>query len=102
MKKKSNNKTALLDNKNKEIIKKQKNNYKINKYEKFLTNMNEIKNKYYSNYYDYFLKSKNFNNTLTKIVLDINFKLVVALIKKVIEVGHYLIIKIIICHKKYQ
>ena len=66
MKKKSNNKTALLDNKNKEIIKKHKNNYKINKYEKFLTNMNEIKNKYYSNYYDYFLKSKNFNNTLTK------------------------------------
>jgi len=66
IKKKSTNKTAFLDNKNKEIIKKHKNNYKTNKYEKFLTNMNEIKNKYYSNYYDYFLKSKNFNNTLMK------------------------------------
>jgi len=66
LKKKSNNKAALMDNKNKEKGKKLKNSYKKNKYEKFLTNMNEIKNKYYSNYYDYFLKSKNFNSTLTK------------------------------------
>ena len=38
------------------------NNIKSNKYDKFLTNMNEMKNKYFSNYYDYFIKTKIINN----------------------------------------
>ena len=39
-------------------------NLKTNKYDKFLTNMNEIKNKYFSNYYEYFIKTKIINNTI--------------------------------------
>ena len=59
------NKTKLIDSKKHEFSKNVKNN-KINKHEKFLTNINEKKNKYFSNYYDYFTKIQNFNNTLTK------------------------------------
>ena len=62
--KSSKNKTTLIDNKEQEHSKNVKNN-KINKFEKVLTNMNEIKKNNFSNYYDYFIK-KNFNNTLTK------------------------------------
>ena len=51
-----NNKNILKYNKN--------NNIKSNKYDKFLTNMNEMKNKYFSNYYDYFIKTKIINNSI--------------------------------------
>ena len=63
---KGNSKTSFLDNKkNNDILKYTKNynnNIKSNKYDKFLTNMNEMKNKYFSNYYDYFIKTKIINN----------------------------------------
>ena len=66
LKKKSNSKTSFFDNrKSNDIIKYSKNynnNIKLNRYEKFLTNMNEMKNKYFSNYYDYFIKTKIINN----------------------------------------
>ena len=63
---KGNSKTSFLDNrKNNDILKYTKNynnNIKSNKYDKFLTNMNEMKNKYFSNYYDYFIKTKIINS----------------------------------------
>ena len=67
IKKKTNNKTNFTDNKKQDNSKKIKNHIKINKYkyDKILTNINELKNKCFSNYYDYFLKTKNFNNILT-------------------------------------
>ena len=66
---KNNNKKPLLElshnNKKLEMYQQNKQKYKI-KYEKFMTNMNEMKNKYFSNYYNYFLKSKNIcNNNLS-------------------------------------
>ena len=61
MKMKVNNKTICVDNKKPEIAKQAKNNHRIYKHEKYLTNMNEIKNKYFSNYYDYFIKTNYFN-----------------------------------------
>ena len=70
LKKKSNSKTSFLDNrKSNDIIKYSKNynynnNIKLNRYEKFLTNMNEMKNKYFSNYYDYFIKTRIINNRI--------------------------------------
>ena len=59
-------KISFLDNrKNKNnILKYNNNNIKSNKYDKFLTNMNEMKNKYFSNYYDYFIKTKIINNSI--------------------------------------
>ena len=69
MKIKGNSKTSHVDNrKNNDILKYRKNynnnNIKSNKYDKFLTNMNEMKNKYFSNYYDYFIKTKIINNRI--------------------------------------
>ena len=66
---KGNSKTSYVDNrKNNDILKYRKNynnnNIKSNKYDKFLTNMNEMKNKYFSNYYDYFIKTKIINNRI--------------------------------------
>ena len=57
-------KISFIDNRknNNNIIKYKHNNIKSNKYDKFLTNMNEMKNKYFSNYYDYFIKTKIINN----------------------------------------
>ena len=57
-------KISFLDNrKNNNILKYNKNNnIKSNKYDKFLTNMNEMKHKYFSNYYDYFIKTKIINS----------------------------------------
>ena len=69
LKKRINNKTTFIDNKKQEISKQLKNNTKINKHEKIITNMNDIKNKYFSNYYDYFIKTKNLmlkNNMIHK------------------------------------
>jgi hypothetical protein len=67
---KSNSKTSFLDSRKNDILKFNKNiNNNIkqgNKYEKFLTSMNEKKNKYISNYYDYFIKTKNINNKVMK------------------------------------
>ena len=58
-------KISFLDNrKNNNNILKYNNNIKSNKYDKFLTNMNEMKNKYFSNYYDYFIKTKIINNSI--------------------------------------
>ena len=60
-------KISFLDNrknKNNNILKYNNNNIKSNKYDKFLTNMNEMKNKYFSNYYDYFIKTKIINNSI--------------------------------------
>ena len=59
-------KISFLDNRknNKNILKYNNNNIKSNKYDKFLTNMNEMKNKYFSNYYDYFIKTKIINNSI--------------------------------------
>ena len=57
-------KISFIDNRknNNNILKYKHNNIKSNKYDKFLTNMNEMKNKYFSNYYDYFIKTKIINN----------------------------------------
>ena len=57
-------KISFIDNikNNNNILKYKHNNIKSNKYDKFLTNMNEMKNKYFSNYYDYFIKTKIINN----------------------------------------
>ena len=58
-------KISFIDNRknNNNILKYNKNNnIKSNKYDKFLTNMNEMKHKYFSNYYDYFIKTKIINN----------------------------------------
>ena len=67
---KSNSKTSFLDSRKNDILKFNKNiNNNIkqgNKYEKFLTSMNEKKNKHISNYYDYFIKTKNINNKVMK------------------------------------
>ena len=59
-------KISFLDNRknNNNILKYNNNNIKSNKYDKFLTNMNEMKNKYFSNYYDYFIKTKIINNSI--------------------------------------
>ena len=59
-------KISFLDNRknNNNILKYNNNNIKSNKYDKFLTNMNERKNKYFSNYYDYFIKTKIINNSI--------------------------------------
>ena len=59
-------KISFLDNRknNNNILKYNNNNIKSNKYDKFLTNMNELKNKYFSNYYDYFIKTKIINNSI--------------------------------------
>ena len=68
-KKKINNRTPLLElsqnNRKLEAMKQNRKKYK-NNYDKFMTNMNEMKNKYFSNYYNYFLKSKNISNTLSR------------------------------------
>ena len=57
-------KISFIDNRknNNNILKYKHNNINSNKYDKFLTNMNEMKNKYFSNYYDYFIKTKIINN----------------------------------------
>ena len=59
-------KISFLDNRknNNNILKYNNNNIKSNKYDKLLTNMNEMKNKYFSNYYDYFIKTKIINNSI--------------------------------------
>lgn len=62
IKKKGNNITTYIDIRKQELSKNIKNNYKINRYEKVLTNLNDKKNKYFSNYYDYFIKTKNINS----------------------------------------
>ena len=75
---KANNKTTFIDNKKHDISKQltnnQINNYsKLNKQDKILSNMNELKNKYFSNYYDYFIKTKNIYNNLSKNGLNQNY-----------------------------
>jgi hypothetical protein len=67
IKKKASSKASVLDKRNNNEIKYNKNynvnnNIKSNKYDNFLTNLNEMKNKYFSNYYDYFIKTKIINN----------------------------------------
>lgn len=70
--KKIKNRTPHLElsqnNKKPEGIKQNKSKYKNNKnkYEKFMTNMNDMKNKYLPNYFNIFLKSKNICNTLSR------------------------------------
>jgi len=67
IKKKASSKASVLDKRNNNEMKYNKNynvnnNIKSNKYDNFLTNLNEMKNKYFSNYYDYFIKTKIINN----------------------------------------
>ena len=63
--KKINIRTPLLElgqyNRKSEVMNANRQNYK-NKYDKFITNMNEMKGKYFSNCYNYFLKSRNICN----------------------------------------
>ena len=67
--KKGNNRTPLLElsqnNRKSEEIKHNNFTYR-NKYEKFMTNMNEMKKRFFSNYYNYFIKSNNISNPLSR------------------------------------
>ena len=71
-----NNRTPILElsqnNRRTEVG--NKNTY-INKYEKFKTNINEMKKKYFSNYFNYFMKSKNICNKFNRNNLNPKYKI---------------------------
>ena len=67
IKNKINTKIDFRDYKKQEISKQINNNFNYkNKYDKIITNINEINNKHLSNYHDYFIKTKNINTTIAR------------------------------------
>jgi hypothetical protein len=67
IKNKINTKIDFRDHKKQEISKQINNNFNYkNKYDKIITNINEINNKHLSNYHDYFIKTKNIDTTMAR------------------------------------